>query len=54
MIGLVKTERTIQTLLAAMHLPTGPPKVVVPASPISDNGEGLEWSGGGETTDWPE
>ena len=53
MIGLVKTERTIQTLLAAMHLPTGPPKVVAPGLERSDD-EGLEWSGGGETTDWPD
>jgi hypothetical protein len=55
LIAMVKTEETIQTLLAAMHFPTGPPKAVNPGPRESDATE-LEWSGegDGERPDWPE
>lgn len=55
LVALVKTDETIKTLLTAMHLPTGPPKVVKPMPPETHE-EGLEWSedGAGESTDWPE
>jgi hypothetical protein len=58
LIALVKTEETIQSILSAMHLPTGPPKVVKPRPPETSatHEEGIEWDvgGEGENADWPE
>ena len=50
LIALVKTERTIQTILSAMHLPTGPPKIFDPGPALSGE-EDLEWKGGDEALD---
>ncbi len=42
LLAMVKTEETIQSILSAMHLPTGPPKVVqsVPVKTVFD-GKGV-------------
>jgi hypothetical protein len=43
LIALVKTEATVRTLLAAFHLPTGPPEVAVVGRTPEE--ERLEWGG---------
>ena len=56
LIALVKKEETIQALLKAMHLPTqatGPPERAKPEPATTEPLE-LEWSGEGESADWPE
>jgi Putative transposase len=54
LIALVKKEETIQALLSAMHLPTGPPKGAKSHLPGTAE-EDFEWSGGGdEIMDWLE
>jgi len=56
LIALVKKEETIQALLKAMHLltqPTGPPEGAKP-EPAETEAMELEWSGEGESADWPE
>jgi hypothetical protein len=56
LIALVKKEETVQTLLSAMQLPTqatGPPERAKP-EPAETEALELEWSGGGESADWPE
>ena len=54
LLGLIKTERTIRTLLGAMHMPAGPPKVFAPGPEPTDE-ESLEWRGDeGATPDWPD
>jgi hypothetical protein len=50
LIALVKTETTIRTILAAMHLPTRPPKVASPRPRLNE--ESLEWSGEVGEADW--
>ncbi len=56
LIALVKKEETIQALLKALHLPTqatGPPERAKPEPATTEPLE-LEWSGEGESADWPE
>lgn len=56
LIALVKKEETIQALLKARHLPTqatGPPERAQP-EPVATEPLELEWSGEGESADWPE
>jgi hypothetical protein len=50
LIALVKTETTIQTILAAVGLPTGPPEVASPRPPPQE--ASLEWSGEAGEADW--
>ncbi|MEO6096273.1 MAG: transposase [Fibrobacteria bacterium] len=50
LVALVKTEASIQMLLAAFHLPTGPPKVAAAEQPPGE--EGLEWRGEVGEADW--
>jgi hypothetical protein len=52
----VKREETIQALLTAMRLPshaTGPPERAK-SEPVETETLELEWSGEGESADWPE
>jgi hypothetical protein len=51
LVALVKTETTIRTMLAAMHLPTGPPKAAS-LNPSAVEVEDLDWSGGSKEVDW--
>ena len=53
LIALVKKEETIQAVLRALRLATGPPQVANPGRPDSSE-EGLENGGEGEGADWPE
>jgi hypothetical protein len=56
LIALVKKEGTILALLKAVHLPTqatGPPERAKP-EPAATEPLDLEWSGEGESMDWPE
>ena len=43
LMALVKTERTIQTILFGMGFPTGPPKVEVSPLKLKEEVD-LEWS----------
>ena len=51
LIALVKKEETIITILTAMHMPTGPPKVQTAQSPVGEEEE-LELSGGRAVEEW--
>ena len=51
LIALVKKEETLRKILAAMHFPTGPPKVS-PARPPVGEKEELELSGGRADEEW--
>jgi hypothetical protein len=51
MIAMVKTERTLQTILSGMGLPTRPSKVFANPSPVVANEE-LEWGGEDEPRVW--
>ena len=51
LIALVKKEETIITILTAMHMPTGPPKVASTQSPVGEEEE-LELSGGRADEEW--
>ena len=51
LIALVNKEVTIITILTAMHMPTGPPKVASTQSPVGEEEE-LELSGGRADEEW--
>jgi hypothetical protein len=56
LIALVKKEETIPALLKTMHLlaqASGPPKRAK-LRPVATEPMELEWSGQGESADWPE
>lgn len=56
LIALVKKEETVQALLTAMRLSTqatGPPERAK-SEPVEPEALELEWSGEGESADWPE
>jgi len=56
LIALVKKEETVQTLLSGMQLPTqatGPPERTK-SEPAEPEALEIEWSGEGESADWPE
>jgi hypothetical protein len=50
LVALVKTKTSIRMLLAAFHLPTGPPKIAV--AERSPEKECLEWDGEVGEADW--